>query len=123
MIVWGIGITFVAVESVIRLFDLYRTLSWVDVPSHFFAGAAVSAVVLRGLGSRSFAVRTKWALAANLGVSLLWEAVEWIDETITPDPPHLQDVFLWDGFWDIVAALLGGLVLIWVVRRTRSIHD
>lgn len=112
---WGAVVAFVVFEGCIRLFGWYRTAPWVDVPSHFLSGAAVTGLIyLRVSGSR---VRRRLrAMTGNLAIALVWEGLEKLDEVFTPDPPHLRDVFFWDGFWDVVFALVGGLVWIRVAR-------
>lgn len=112
---WGAVVAFVVFEGCIRLFGWYRTAPWVDVPSHFLSGAAVTGLIyLRVSGSAGR--RQLRAMTVNLAVALAWEGLEKLDEVFTPDPPHLRDVFFWDGFWDVVFALVGGLVWIQVAR-------
>ncbi|MDH3222895.1 MAG: hypothetical protein OEO23_04200 [Gemmatimonadota bacterium] len=113
---WTSALAFMAVEGVIRALDLYRRAPWVDLPSHFLSGAAVTAILcvfLAGLGPGR---RARSAMIGNAAVALAWEAAEAIDEVFTPDPPHLQDVFFWDGFWDVSLALVGGLVVLRILR-------
>ena len=116
---WLAIVGFAAVEGTIRLLDLYRTTPWVDVPSHFLSGFAVTAVVYRYARVEDGRRRPRVALAGNVVIALVWEALEALDEVLTPDPPYLQDVFWWDGFWDVVSALVGGLVFLAVMRGRR----
>jgi hypothetical protein len=116
---WGAVVAFLLLEGCIRLFGWYRTVPWVDLPSHFLSGAAVTAVVYRRL-SGSEASRRGRAMVGNLIVALAWEGLEKLDEVFTPDPPHLRDIFFWDGFWDVVLALVGGVLWLWVAWRIRG---
>lgn len=118
---WLAILGFVTVEGLIRVFDLYRTMPWVDLPSHFLSGAAVTAVVYRYARVREGTRRPLVAIGGNVLVALVWEALEMLDEVITPDPPHLQDIFLWDGFWDVIAALIGGLALLGLITLRRDL--
>lgn len=112
---WGI---FLVAESTFRLFDLYRSFPPVDVPSHFLSGAALGATALWVLALRGR--KRVWlpALGAVVLVSLGWEALEMIDEAVSPDPPHLQDHFFWDGVVDVLMGGAGGAAVVgWVMRR------
>ena len=114
---WTAVLLFVVVEGATRLFDLYRRVPSVDIPIHFLSGVAVTAVLLLVFSRTGRALAARWSIWGNGVVALTWEALEAIDEVVTPDPPHLQDVFWWDGFGDVGAALAGGLALLWLVRR------
>lgn len=117
---WGAVALFLVLEGCIRLFDWYRTAPWVDLPSHFLSGAAVTALVYRWLAKGPERSRRRRAMAGNLIVAFAWEGLEKLDEVFTPDPPHLRDVFFWDGFWDVVLALIGGLVWLGIERAART---
>ena len=116
-LMWAAAFMFVTAEGAIRMLDLYRRAPWVDVPSHFLSGAAVTAAIFLYLTHHRSPRRVWRSSVGNVAVALAWEAAEIFDEVITPDPPHLQDVFLWDGFWDVVSALAGGSVLLWALRH------
>jgi hypothetical protein len=77
-------ILFLVVEVTLRIWDLYRHIPMVDIPSHFFAGMAIACL-------------TYWVYS------------------LTPDPPHLSDFFFWDGIGDTIVAIVGGLVLLYLV--------
>lgn len=119
-----LGVAFLALEVVARIWDLYRRFPPVDLPLHLLAGMAVCAfgywVALR----RGYPHPRGWALGLTLVVALAWEGAELVQERLWPDPPWLEDVFLWDGFFDVLASLLGGILafpfLRWLRRHFRA---
>lgn len=118
LLLWGI---FLVAESTFRLFDLYRSFSLIDVPSHFLAGAALGATALWAFVRLD---RTRWVWWSSLGavvlLSLGWEALEMLEEAVSPDPPHFQDHFVWDGVVDVLVSGAGGAVFLEWVRRRRA---
>lgn len=118
-VAFGLAAAFAVVEGTIRLFDLYRRFPWVDVPSHLLSGAAVTALLVLYLNRRGVRRWVGWSLFGNVIVALGWEVAETVDEIVSPDPVHLQDVFVWDGLGDIASALLGGVILLWAISRKK----
>lgn len=117
LLLWGL---FLAAEAAIRLLDLYRRFPPIDVPSHVLSGAAAGAMMLWALARGGRPRSLRWL--AVLGVALLaglWEAMEMVDEAITPDPPHLRDRFLWDGLADVVVTAAAGVVAVAALTRRR----
>ncbi|MBW3534227.1 MAG: hypothetical protein KY453_03250 [Gemmatimonadetes bacterium] len=111
-------LAFAAGEGAIRLFDLYRRFPHVDVPSHVLSGVALGATFLWAL-ERAGEPRP-YRLLATLGVALmagLWEAMELVDEAITPDPPHLRDRFVWDGAVDVLVTTAAGALAVALLTR------
>jgi hypothetical protein len=116
VLTWAAASAFIIVEGSIRIFDLYRRVPWVDVPSHALSGAAVTGAILWWLRERRPTFSPRLALLGNAAVAVAWEVLELLDEVVSPDPPHLQDRFLWDGFGDVAAALAGGCLLLLAIR-------
>ncbi len=119
------AIVFLSWETVIRTWDLYRTAPIVDLPGHFLSGLATTALAYwfllwlrtrRGLTGKPH----HGAILISLAVALAWEGIEGIQEMIAPDPAYLRDVFFWDGFFDVVAALAGSLVVFPLLRWLRG---
>ncbi|MEX1259199.1 MAG: hypothetical protein WEG36_16505 [Gemmatimonadota bacterium] len=115
-------IAFLILESVIRIWDLYRLFPLVDLPSHVLSGMAACALGYWG-ALRAGAARPKiWAVAFSLAVAFGWEGTEAIQEWLWPDDlPWLRDYFIWDGVGDVAAALVGTLLsfpYLKILRRT-----
>lgn len=110
------AVIFLAWETVIRTWDLYRVAPLVDIPGHLLSGMASSAFVywvLQRWRSRRNRTDRPYVLAVvvSIGIALLWEASEMIGERIWLDPPHLRDRFWWDGFGDVVSATVGAVIV------------
>jgi hypothetical protein len=112
---------FLLVELFLRIYDLYYHMPEVDVPSHIFAGLAIAAAaswIISLTGSRRI---VSMPLIITLAAACFWELLESLEEMVVANPPYLQDIFFWDGFFDIAFTVVGGLlffVLIRIVRRT-----
>lgn len=117
-------LVFAAAEVTIRAFDLYRRAPWVDIPSHVLSGIALGATLLWALDRRR--EPRPFRALATLGVAMvavLWEAMELVDEAITPDPPHLQDRFLWDGVVDVLVTTAAGALAVAILARRRASRE
>ncbi len=108
-------IIFLLVEVTLRIYDLYRTAPWVDIPSHFTAGAALGIIFL-WIVSLSGAKHKKSAvLFFVLAAGLLWEVMEILQEMVFYNPPYLKDYFFWDGFFDVIVNILGAALTIFII--------
>lgn len=115
-------IVFLALEVVIRSYNLYKEAPLVDIPSHFFAGIALATILywivsLTTLRKKKFVV----IFFTFVGASI-WEVMETLEELIIYNPPYLRDFFFWDGFWDIIVTLVGGVlavVILHMFKKTR----
>lgn len=118
--------TFLTVEMVIRMYNLYFHEPMVDVPSHFFAGLAIGAGAA-WVWSLNEVRRKKLAtLGVTLVVAIIWEILETLQELVVENPPYLRDIFFWDGFSDIIVTVLGGvfsLLFIAIIRRTTTLIE
>lgn len=119
------AIVFLSWETLVRTWDLYRTAPLVDLPGHFLSGLAVTALAYwfllwfrarRGIGGRPQA----GAVLISFVVAMAWEGLEGIQEVVAPDPAHLRDVFFWDGFFDVIAALVGSVAVFPLLRWLRG---
>lgn len=107
-------IIFLVVEVTLRIWDLYRHIPLVDVPSHFFAGMAIACLAYWIYSLSEISRKKLMAIIVTLIVSLFWELLEIIQDEIIPNPPYLRDVFFWDGIWDTVSAIVGGFFLLFI---------
>ncbi|NQU83794.1 MAG: hypothetical protein HQ536_03720 [Parcubacteria group bacterium] len=120
-----LSIAFLLVELGARIYDLYKYWPWIDVPSHFFAGMAITCIALWIISLSKLQKRKTVAICLTLVISIFWELLETIEEKITPlsVPPYLRDYFFWDGFWDILVAIFGGLFLLVVLHFLKKETD
>ena len=107
-------IIFLIVEVTLRIWDLYKHIPMVDVPSHFFAGMAITCLSYWIYTLSPTKHKKLLAMTVSIVISFIWELLEIVQEKLTPDPPYLRDFFFWDGFWDIIIAIIGGLILLFV---------
>ncbi len=112
-------VVFLSWEVTIRTWDMYRRFPPVDLVSHFLAGLAMAALAYRFLLQRVVSHPHRWAFVATLLLSLAWEGVEMVQERFWPDPEHLRDVFLWDGVTDVLASLVGAVLVFPLLRLMR----
>lgn len=115
------AVTFLGWETIVRAWDLYRTAPLVDLPGHFLAGVASTALAywyFQRRRSRRNRTDKPYGLAilASIVIALIWEAIEKVQEMIAPDPAHLRDVFWWDGFTDVIAATVGAVAVFPILR-------
>jgi len=108
-------IIFLLVEVTLRIYDLYKTAAWVDIPSHFFAGAALGLIFLWVVSLSGARHKKITAMFFVLLAGLFWELTETLQEMIVYNPPYLKDYFLWDGFFDIITNLIGATVALLII--------
>ncbi len=119
MLILGMSllIFFLLFELTLRIHNLYKFAYWVDVPSHFFAGIAFASLFyvllcLTGIKSRNMFSIIFVAIAA-----VLWELLEMLGDAIIPQPAYMLDFFIWDGFWDIIITIAGGVTFLVLFNR------
>ncbi len=118
------AVVFLGWETIVRTWDLYRRAPLVDLPGHFLAGCATTALAFwffQRRRSRRNRTDKPYALAiwVSVAIALAWEGVETIQEILWPDPEHLRDVFWWDGFTDVIAATVGAACVFPILRWLR----
>ncbi|MBR9691593.1 hypothetical protein GOV06_02305 [Candidatus Woesearchaeota archaeon] len=102
-------IIFLMMELFVRSFNLYKHLPFVDIPSHFFAGIALFIGIYWVLSLTAIIRKKTWAILLTFIASIFWEILETLEDLVLPNPSYLKDIFFWDGFWDIIVAIIGGL--------------
>jgi len=112
-------VIFLSWEVIIRTWDMYRRFPLVDLVAHFLAGMAMAALAYRWSLQRVTANPRREAVLVTAALALAWEGVELVQERLWPDPPWLQDVFLWDGVTDILASLVGAVLVFPLLRLAR----
>lgn len=116
LLLWVI---FLSWEVTIRTWDMYRRFPPVDLVSHFLAGLAMASLAYRWALQHVTPHPRRRAVLATGVLALAWEGVELVQEHFWPDPPHLQDVFFWDGVTDILASLVGAVLVFPLLRLMR----
>jgi len=111
-------VVFLSWEVFVRTYDLYRPFPFVDVPGHFLAGLAIASSFF--WVTRHYEIpRPAWSIGiATLLGSLAWELVEEVQEYFITNPPHLIDIFLWDGVADVSITLVGAVVFLTIKYAT-----
>jgi hypothetical protein len=111
------------VELTARVYDLYRILPDVDIISHFAAGIAIGAFLfwlfVRHNLDKKYNVNLYIAIG-SIVVSIVWEIIETVQEWFIYNPPYLRDIFFWDGFFDIIFALLGTFVFLVYINKKKN---
>ena len=111
------------VELTARFYDLYRIFPDVDVISHFAAGVAIAAFLfwlfVRHHLDKKYNVNLYIAIGSII-VSIFWEIIETVQEWFFYNPAYLVDIFFWDGFFDIIFALLGTFVFLVYINKKKN---
>jgi len=106
-------ILWLLLELVARIYDFYRIIPWIDIPSHILAGIALAAFLTWFIYQSNIKRKNLLVILWVIAVSTVFEIGEILEEKIFPNQPlHLQDIFFWDGFWDIIMAIIGGLIFL-----------
>jgi len=108
-------LVFMAFDQVVRTYDLFYSLPDVDIPLHFISGVALFVGIFWAFTFTKVKNKFKFSMAGFFLVAVLWEILEIIEEIFIYNPVYLQDFFFWDGFFDIVVHLIGGLVGYWLI--------
>ena len=115
-------ILFLLVELTIRIYDLYKDAPFVDIPSHFFGGVALFIGIFWIISLTTIKKKKFVALTLAFISAIVWEVFETLQEFVIYNPPHMKDIFFWDGFWDVIFTFLGALggLLILYFLKTRT---
>lgn len=108
---------FLLFELTLRIHNLYKFAYWVDVPSHFFAGIAIASLVLMLLHLTKVKWKKTVSIIAVFIAAIFWEVLETIGDVIFPQPDWMLDFFIWDGFWDIIVTIAGGITFLVIFNR------
>jgi len=115
-------IAFLFVELIARIYNLYEYWPIIDVPSHFFAGMAITCAFFWIISLSKVRHKRLSAVVLTFAIAVIWEALEIFEEKITPFtvPPFLRDYFFWDGFWDIIVTVTGGMFIFLILKLLKS---
>jgi hypothetical protein len=117
-------VTFLFIEVVIRSYDLYHDMPDVDVLSHFFAGMAISAGAFWVMSLNRIRRKKIASVLITFAAAIAWEILETLEDLIVLNPTPLKDIFFWDGFFDIIFTVAGGIFLfifLHIIQRKTSL--
>jgi hypothetical protein len=112
-------ILFLSVELFLRIYNLYITVPWVDIPSHFTAGIAIASIIFWILSTAQIHKKKVFTVLFTFVAAAIWELLETLEEMVIENPPWMKDIFFWDGFWDIIVAIIGSLVALSVIKHLK----
>ncbi len=119
-------IVFLIFELFNRMFDLYAVAPWVDIPSHFLGGIAIGVTAFWVISLTLVKHKKRAAVYCTFLVAVIWEILESFEDYFITNPPWLKDYFFWDGFWDIVITIVGGVAamsfLVMLKKKTNFLH-
>jgi hypothetical protein len=113
-------IAFLLVELVIRIYNLYKTVPVVDVPSHLSAGIALSIIFFWALSLTKSRRKRAMSIVFTFIAACIWEILETLEQMVIENPPWMIDYFFWDGFWDIIVTVAGGLIGLWILGMLKN---
>ena len=115
---------FLLIEVVLRMYNAYYHFPEVDIPSHIFAGMAILIAVYWILSVNRVKSKIIFSIFYTFIIAIVWEIIETLQELVIDNPPHLRDIFFWDGFFDIIFTIVGGLfglVFLYILRRITNL--
>ena len=110
-------------------FNLYNTTWWYDIFAHFLTGvlaSLISLVVLnwfKNYKENNIAFNAFFIICFNIFVSGFWEILEFfVYLTLKIDVQHHLDTGVFDTMEDMLAALLGGIIIlvIYLINRNKK---
>ncbi|PIN73579.1 hypothetical protein COV20_05135 [Candidatus Woesearchaeota archaeon CG10_big_fil_rev_8_21_14_0_10_45_16] len=109
-------IAYLLLEVTIRIYNLYRLVPVVDVPSHLVGGAALGCGIFWIVSLNQVKQKGIFTFFLAIVGAFIWELFETLQELIFYNPPYLIDIFWWDGFWDVVVTILGAILAILTIK-------
>jgi len=113
-------IFFLLVEVAIRIYNLYKDVPLIDVPSHLVGGIALGFIASWALSLTDIKSKKIYVVVFAFIGALVWEILETLQELVFYNPPYLQDIFWWDGFWDVIVTTLGGIIALSIISYLRN---
>lgn len=108
-------IFYLLVEVALRIYNLYKDIPIVDVPSHFVGGIALGFIAYWSLSLTEVRRKGLAMIVLVFGGAVIWEILETLQELVFYNPPYLRDIFWWDGFWDVIITVLGGIFALLII--------
>ena len=113
-------IVFLLSELGSRIYDLYFSFPLIDIPNHFFAGIALFFGLYWVVSQTKIIRKKSVAVLGTFLISIAWEVLEKLEETVVQSPDYLRDFFFWDGVGDITVAVIGSLVGIYLYHSLKK---
>ena len=111
----------IILTAVTYYFKLFVMWPPVDIPLHIIGGASVAAIF--------FFVYNKniaFSLSSTFGILILWEVFEMAGWRLFPKLINCaylfckQDIFFWDGFFDIIFGMAAALIITLAVIKSNK---
>jgi len=108
-------LVFTALVYYFRLFIIWPPI---DIPMHFVGGGSIAAII--------FLIYNKnmWtSISSTFGILVLWEIFEMAGWRLFPKFINCayvfceQDIFFWDGFFDLIVGMIAAFLVMWLVIR------
>lgn len=113
-------VIFLLFELTARIYDLYRDLPNIDIPIHFLAGIALGLAIYWFFTLTEVRKKKTFTLLLTILAAAIWETLETLEELVSENKPYLRDFFYWDGFWDIIVTLIGGVSSLLILHILRN---
>lgn len=110
-------ILFLSIELFSRIQNLYEVFPYIDIITHFLAGLSLFLMAYWLANIMRDRYKKRLSFLFVFISSVIWEIVETIEEMLVVNPPHLKDIFFWDGFFDIFWALVGAGIGVMYISR------
>jgi len=119
---WGPLAVFIFYVVAAKVFNAYILYPWLDIPTHFFGGAAITYFYFTGIGhSQASHARLPKTVQLALPVELtavtaiIWEILEYLSDSVLGTQMNLGPS---DTLSDLFFGLLGAFVFIFIVARS-----
>lgn len=106
---------FFLIELTARMYNWYELYPSYDILIHIISGVAF--VSLYWIFKSKKKLSLIKLLIINLGLSILWEILEFIGDKLFYTPEYLKDIFIYDGLSDIVFGLIGVVIGYYILNR------
>ena len=109
----------ILLTAITYYFRLYIVWPPVDIPLHILGGASVATIFYLVYNKP-----TKPTMFMTFGVLMLWEAFEMVGWRLFPKLINCayvfcqQDVFFWDGFWDLILGMAAAIIITIFIVKT-----
>ncbi|MBU1201868.1 MAG: hypothetical protein KJ583_07570 [Nanoarchaeota archaeon] len=116
-------IIFLVLEDITRTYNLFYYFPPIDIPLHLLSGVATTIGFFWLLSFSKRRNKKTFAFIYTCIVAILWEIIETVQELFIQNIDYLKDFFFWDGFFDIVFMIVGGVIGIIILKLLKEKTD